>query len=245
MYRKLCTEFYDADKLFANDEELALYKQLFSKSDLLLEPMCGSGRLLIPLMQLGYKIHGLDNSASMLESCKQRATALHLKPILYQESVSEFSTKQHYDGIIISLGSFQLLYPRQIAYSALAKFHELLSVNGKLVMDLFVPWEAMYEHGEEDTSFRKIQLPSGEWIEIKSHTIANKFEQHLLNRNHYKKYVNDKVIAEEEEEEMNILWYYRNEMELLLEKHGFKDIKVIERFLNGSSHMTFIAAVSK
>lgn len=90
MYGELCTEFYDEDKQFANKDELQLYQEVFKRTDLLFEPMCGSGRLLIPLMQLGYNVHGLDSSASMLASCKHRAVELNLKPILSECSFENF-----------------------------------------------------------------------------------------------------------------------------------------------------------
>ena len=51
MYQQLCSEFYDADKKYASSEEVDFYQKFFNKDDLILEPMCGSGRLLIPLMQ--------------------------------------------------------------------------------------------------------------------------------------------------------------------------------------------------
>src|SRR3989338_2099362 len=148
MYGQLCTEFYDADKKFASLEELQWYQELFSKNDRILEPMCGSGRLLIPLLQLGYNVQGLDNSASMLESCKKRAQGLSLKPVLYQNSIENFPLDNHYEGIIIPLGSFQLIYPREKAYQALEKFKCLLAPGGKLILDLFIPWEVMHEQGE-------------------------------------------------------------------------------------------------
>lgn len=74
-YNKLCTEFYDADKLTADidSEEVSFYKQKLATTDLILEPMCGSGRLLIPLLQLGYNVEGLDTSEPMLYNCQQRA----------------------------------------------------------------------------------------------------------------------------------------------------------------------------
>lgn len=243
-YGNLCTEFYDADKQLADGDELQLYQELFSKEEPILEPMCGSGRLLIPLLQLGYDIEGFDNSTHMLERCKQRAKALGLNPILYQDTIDNFSTSKQYQSIIIPLGSFQLLYPREKACESLVKFHRWLIPGGKLVMDLFVPWEAMYEHGEVDTSTREVKLATGESIQIDNHTTTNKFEQHSLSKTRYTKYSGEKAIAKEEEQ-MDILWYYPYEMELMLEKHGFKHIRKIKRFLNGSDHMTLIATVEK
>lgn len=152
MYGKLCTQFYDADKKYATAEEVNFYKDIFNKNDLLLEPMCGSGRLLIPLLQAGFNIHGLDNSSHMLASCKERANALGLKPILYENAVEKMELQQQYQGIIIPFGSFQLFYPRNKAYQALEIFKKHLLPGGKLVMDLFVPWDALYENNVEEFS---------------------------------------------------------------------------------------------
>lgn len=107
-------------------------------------------------------------------------------------------------------------------------------------MDLFIPWEVMTEQEEVDISTRQVQLPSGEIIEIISKTTVDIFEQHMLSKTQYTKYFNNKIVAQEDED-MDILWYYQYEMELMLEKHGFKEIKQINRFLNGSDHITFIA----
>lgn len=245
-YGKLCTEFYDADKKLANADggELQLYQELFSKEDSILEPMCGSGRLLIPLLQLGYDVEGFDDSTHMLESCKQRAKKIGLNPILYQNTIGNFSTNKQYQGVIIPLGSFQLLYPREKSCGGLEKFHRWLTPGGKLVMDLFIPWEAMYEHGEVEISTRDVKLQAGGSIRLNNHTITNKLEQHSLSKTRYTKYANEKAIAEEDEQ-MDILWYYPYEMELMLKKHGFKHIRKIKRFLNGVDHMTFIATVEK
>ncbi|MDP1724853.1 MAG: hypothetical protein Q8L85_09155 [Alphaproteobacteria bacterium] len=40
---------------------------------------------------------------------------------------------------------------------------------------------------------------------------------------------------------MQISWYYRYEMELILEKHGFKNILYREEEFGGEMHMIFIA----
>lgn len=240
MYGKLCTEFYDADKKFAEEGELNLYKDLFSKNDSILEPMCGSSRLLIPLLRNGYNIDGFDNSKCMIESSKQRAKELKLQPHLYENSIHDFAPQKQYQGIIIPLGSFQLLCPRESAYKALKTFYQWLSPGGKLVMDLFVPWETLYEHGDNNTSIREVNLPSGELIKIENHTTSNKLEQHMLSKTRYSKFAG-KTLIKEEQEQMDILWYYPFEMELMLEKYGFTHIKQIKRFLNGSDHMTFVA----
>jgi SAM-dependent methyltransferase len=240
MYGKLCTMFYDGDKKFADDDEVNFYKKYFDKNAILLEPMCGSGRLLIPLMQAGFTVHGLDNSSAMLESCQKRASKLGLQPILHVCDVEKMNLSTKYDGLIIPFGSFQLFYPRSRAHLALEIFKKHLKSGGKLIMDLFIPWDALYENNDEVIDEREVKVDNDTIININNHTTANKFEQVLFSKTRYSEIVKGQVTAKEEEE-MYISWYYQYEAELLLENHGFKNIKYVTRFLNHSDHMTFIA----
>jgi SAM-dependent methyltransferase len=240
MYGNLCTEFYDIDKPFSDSEEINFYKQFLDKNQLILEPMCGSGRLLIPLMQEGYQIHGVDNSIAMLENCRKRAAALGLKPVLFTDSIETMQLPDKYHLMLIPLGSFQLLYPRSQAFNALQKFREHLFTGGKLILDLYVPWEALYENNDEEFKEREVQTPDNGIIRIKSHTYSNKYEQYCHSYSSYTKIVNNRIIAEEKEE-MYLCWYYRYEMELILEKYGFKNITYKEEFFRNENHMIFIA----
>lgn len=240
MYNTLCTEFYDIDKQFAPADEVDFYKHFFNKKDLILEPMCGSGRLLIPLIQEGYSIHGVDNSTSMLNSCKERAAKLGITSILFETSIETMTLPHQYNLIFIPLGSFQLLYPRQMAFNTLQNFKKHLVPGGKIILDLFVPWDALYENNQEEYSEREVSTPEGGRITIQSHNTANKFEQYLFCKAVYKKVMDDKVIAQENEE-MHLCWYYRYEMELILEKQGFKNISYKEEKFAKETHMIFVA----
>lgn len=42
----------------------------------------------------------------------------------------------------------------------------MLAPEGELILDTFVLWEALYENNEVDVKTHKVELPSGEWIEI-------------------------------------------------------------------------------
>ena len=239
-YNKLCTEFYDNDKALADNEELEFYNQILSKDMLILEPMCGSGRLLIPMLKEGYKVHGVDNSIHMLASCRKRLKEHNLTTELFTDSIIDMKLPYKYDAIVIPVGSFQLLYPRKIAYKALDNFNNHLKLGGKLIMDTFIPWEALYKDAEEDFSERAVTLSDGSVVQHKAHDKANKFEQYYHNISTYEK-VKDGKIIETEKEEITICWYYFYELELILEKHGFGNIKMTKRIVNGSEHQTYIA----
>lgn len=70
-YKSLCTEFYDLTKPLASDAEIAFYQEKLVQKTVL-EVMCGSGRLLIPLLKAGLKVDGLDYSSEMLSNCRER-----------------------------------------------------------------------------------------------------------------------------------------------------------------------------
>lgn len=114
MYGQLCTEFYDADKKFAPIDEVDFYLKIFNQNHLILEPMCGSGRLLIPLLQASLNVHGVDSSKDMLKSCKERANAVSLNPTLIESTIKDMSLSQKYDGIIIPLDLFNYFIPEKL-----------------------------------------------------------------------------------------------------------------------------------
>lgn len=72
-YQKLCTQFYTLDKPSAPQEALDFYLDYAKQvQGSILEPICGTGNYLIPLMEAGCDISGFDNSPQMLDVCKKR-----------------------------------------------------------------------------------------------------------------------------------------------------------------------------
>ena len=84
-------------------------------------------------------------------------------------------------------------------------------------MDLFVPWDALWKDNEEEKNQREVKVENGNAININNHNVANKFEQFILGNSTYTKVIDGKLIAQETEQ-MYICWYYRYEIELILEK---------------------------
>lgn len=66
----------------------------------------------------------------------------------------------------------------------------------------------------------------------------------MLSKSHYAKY-NQGNCSLEEDEKMDILWYYPYEIELMLNKYGFELTQRISRVLNGSDHITIVAQANK
>lgn len=60
-YLSLCTEVYDLSKPNPPEDAYAFYRVYAMKANgPILEPMCGTGRFLLPLLEEGFNVHGFD-----------------------------------------------------------------------------------------------------------------------------------------------------------------------------------------
>ena len=59
-------EIYDSTETQTDDVELLL-SLIGEKPKRILEPFCGSGRILLPLVEAGHEVHGIDRSEHMLQ----------------------------------------------------------------------------------------------------------------------------------------------------------------------------------
>lgn len=72
-YGSLCTEMYEILHEQAPQDELDFYLSYAEKGKKILEPLCGSGRFLIPFLERGFDIFGMDLSEEMLGKLKRKA----------------------------------------------------------------------------------------------------------------------------------------------------------------------------
>lgn len=241
-YHTLCTEFYDLSKPIACPEEISFYANAIKKAQgPILEAMCGSGRLLLPLLKLEYTIDGVDNSSEMLESCRKRCQVENLKVNLFHQSIENLSLKK-YALIYIAVGSFQLISDRERALQVLRTLHSHLLPGGTLLLDTFIPRDSIQASIQGEgistktiSSDRKISCSDGAEIFLKSNTEIDPLLQIERSKSRYDKYYQGKLLASEEEE-LDVRWYYTYEMELFLEKAGFSQVKMSQHAFVHNPH---------
>jgi len=89
-YKKLSTQVYDITRPQAPADALKFYLlHLESANEPVLEPMSGSGRFLIPFLERGIDIDGVDASPHMLQACRDYCQDKGLNPVLYQQLLPE------------------------------------------------------------------------------------------------------------------------------------------------------------
>jgi hypothetical protein len=225
-YGRLCTLFYDADKPRASDAEAAWYAQRLPRdAGPSLEAMSGSGRLLIPLLQLGLNIHGADASPTMLASCEARLEAAALTTPLFRQDVVTLNLPFRYAAAFVAAGSFQLLVDPIAAQKALERIRAHLVPPGLLLMDLYVPAEAAHPPGAPVVHVRSVTLPDGTKIAIRSEIFVDAEGRRIDIRSRYERRERATIMARDDEV-LALTWYSEEEIAALLGDAGYRDVTV-------------------
>lgn len=128
-YGSLCTEMYEILHKDAPQDELEFYLSYAEKGMSILEPLCGSGRFMIPFLERGLNIRGIDLSSEMIAKLKEKAP----DAIVFQGDISEYDSEKSFDYIFISSGSVSLFTDMDLCKKILLKMKGLLKKGGKFV----------------------------------------------------------------------------------------------------------------
>jgi len=229
-YKNLCTEFYDLDKPSAPHDALAYYLNHAKKAKgPILEPMCGTGHFLIPMLEAGLEVTGFDNSEQMLSICKNKCQDKNLKCQLHEVSFELFKPIQKYKMIFIPNGSFCLLVDHKEVSHALNSIHEMLEDNGIFILE--IETVNAINKLQKIWKSRYVKKQDGSLIILNhsSHFDEKLFIQNVLCR--YEHWDNN-AISQTEVEEFRLKIYRTLEIENLLKKHGFQISKGIKPYTN-------------
>ena len=122
-YGNLCTEMYEILHSEAPSDELDFYLSYAEKGKKILEPLCGSGRFLVPFLERGFTISGIDLSEEMLAKLKQKAPMASVAC----RDILQYSSDRLFDYIFISSSSVSLFTDISVCRQLLGKMKSLLS----------------------------------------------------------------------------------------------------------------------
>ncbi len=135
-YRSLSTQFYDVIRPKPPEDAYAFYRSyVLDANGLILEPMCGSGRFLLPLIEEGFEVHGFDASEHMLDALHSKAKVQHLKPHVWHGFVEDLKRPEKYNLIFIPSGSFGHIIDLNSVKTALKLLYDHLSDDGILLFE--------------------------------------------------------------------------------------------------------------
>jgi SAM-dependent methyltransferase len=226
-YLNLCTQVYDLSKPNPPKDAYDFYLSYAKEMDgIILEPMCGTGRFLLPLLEEGFEVHGFDASLHMLDALHVKAKAKHLKPNVWQGFIENLKRQEQYGLIFIPSGSFGLIIDLAQAKHALKTIYKHLTYQGVFVFEAETQAAVSSNSGPWTGSvWRK---NNGQFI------IANFLELPLQDNvipsiGRYE-LVDGNEIIKTEIEDFKVRIYEPVLLIQLLKEVGFKDIKTFKAF---------------
>lgn len=104
-----------------------------------LDVACGTGRILLPCLQAGVDVEGLDLFEPMLKTLRAKAASLGLSPQLHQADMGHFSLSRRFALVMIPFNAFIHNMTQEAQISCLRCCREHLLAGGQLVFDTFFP----------------------------------------------------------------------------------------------------------
>lgn len=223
-YGNLCTEMYEILHSEAPRDELEFYLSYAKKNIKILEPLCGSGRFLVPFLKRGFDITGMDLSGEMLAKLKEKAPGAKVM----KGDITEYSPDERFDYIFISSGSVSLFTDTELCKKILGKMKELLKDGGKFVFAVDTVACRCPDDDDYKTSV-SVKTDEGFDLILKGKNYYDEKTQTQFSPSLYELY-DGKTLLRQEPMDFQIHLYKFGELEEFLKALGFKNITVYSSY---------------
>lgn len=223
-YGKLAALVYHLDKPVGRsfgDVEYYLERLQGTKGPIL-EPAVGTGRILIPLLQAGLDISGVDLSQEMLVYCQRELEHRGLKARVQQAGFTDYAVDHELEAIVVPAGSFQLLDSFDQGMAALHRFHTSLKRGGRLLLDVD-PVAAIVN---VRPGLRTWSAPSEGLITLNATALSKDYCAQVAREMHRYELWEHGVLLETQLEQFSLRWWGVQELRMALQQAGFTDVVV-------------------
>ena len=223
----LATQFYDLNRPAVAGDAYEFYRSHAVAADgPILEPMCGTGRFLLPLLEEGLDVHGFDASDRMLAALVAKARLKNLTPRVWVSFAEDLVSEERYGLIFIPGGSFGLITDPLRVRAALEAMHRHLADDGVFVFEVISldeitrhagTWRGLAFRRSDGATIVRSRLAS---VDGDVCALVSKYE--LIQAN---------AIVGTEVEELRVRLYDDpSSLAGLLEDVGFRDVRTMTAF---------------
>ena len=187
-----------------------------------LEIGSGSGRLMFPLLEMGFPVEGLELSRDMIALGELRAKQMGLAPVVHVGDMTEWSDGRKFSSLLAPAFTLQLAADPE---KTLRHWHGLLENGGGLYLTVFMPYAELLGDLPENEWYEdhKVALPDGRVGLLETRHELD-FERQWVRREHRYTLSGDR--PQEHLSKQTIRWIEHQEMISLLAKCGFR----VDRF---------------
>jgi SAM-dependent methyltransferase len=221
----LVAAFVDARDPRASDEETAWYAQrIGDPGTLALDAMCGAGRVLVPLVARGFKVHGADGSPSRIARCGEKLAAQSLATTLFRQDVAALNVPFRYGAAYVAGSAFDAIVDPASAVEALERLRAHLVAPGTLVVACHVPATSLQRLAAPLVEVRTAKLEDGSQVSLRSETVWTEGARSMRSQRRYSQRKGAVRLAEENET-VRATWYAPADILELARAAGFGDAR--------------------
>jgi SAM-dependent methyltransferase len=136
-YEKIA-HLYDSYCRFSEDIPFFLQKCRETNGSVL-ELMCGTGRISIPLLEAGINLTCVDSSPAMLDILRQKLTARKLSANVVEADITSLDLGAKFDLVLLPFQGFHELHTKNQQQKALKEIARSIVPNGRFVCTLHNP----------------------------------------------------------------------------------------------------------
>ena len=184
----------------------------------------GTGRLLLPLLERGLPVHGVDASEARLASCRARLRDHGRETELFRQNVVTLNLPFRYAAAFIADGSFQLLTGAAAALDALLRIRAHLVEPGLCSSICSFP-PRPHPPGAAIVEVRTAAPAEGLQIALRPRRCSMSSVAAWNVTNRYERRDRTAIVAREDETRA-LTWYTEEEAVTLLVDAGYRDVRI-------------------
>jgi SAM-dependent methyltransferase len=189
----------------------------------ILDVACGTGRVMLPCLNEGLDVDGLDLAPAMLARLWEKAQVAGFHPQLHQASMAEFRLPRRYAMVMIPFNAFVHNLTTDDQVATLVRCREHLQPGGQLAFDTFFPGAAIVaaQDGIRNLEAEARHPETGMLVRMYDTHTLDRVEQLMHSSMEFEMIDGGGNVIETRRCETTTRWIYKGEMELLLRAAGF------------------------
>jgi len=193
---------------------------------------CGTGRVLLRLLEAGVDADGIDRSAPMLEQLRARAAARSLEVRAYEGDMRDFTLPRRYTRAICAFNAFAHCDSTDDQLRALRCIREHLEPGGALVLHMSYPTASLWlgPDGEPVFEIASKHPLNDHTLEVWDTRFKDIVNQHQRSEVEIRELDASGRLVDSQRFETTQRWVYRYELELLLMLAGFARSEIFGGF---------------
>ena len=232
-YKKLHSEWYEliSDGIDHSKEIDFWVRRIEEAGDPVLELGCGTGRVLVPLLERGFEIVGIDISEDMLARCLATCEAKGLQAELHEQSMLEFDLSRQFSLIFLASGGLSLFISDQDIQATFERVMAHLKPGGLFIFE----FEPLPPDNNKDANDSIWGRWDGDWVKGPNDVVIAWRRRVKYNRTTYvweslfivEKFIDGSLIETEANERAG-RYFTIDEAVQYASSVGFEDIRVTD-----------------